>query len=46
MKIERQKIIRKIGDSVGIIYNREERELFGLDVGTRVHIVMEKMEDK
>ena len=38
----REKIVRKVGDSVGIILNKEERNLYGLNVGDAVLISISK----
>jgi len=43
--MKREKIIRKIGDSVGIIFNREEQQLFNLKVNNKVKISIEKLND-
>ena len=42
MVMERDKIIRKIGDSVGVIFNKEERHLYNLNVNDNVKITLEK----
>jgi len=40
--MQRAKIIRRIGDSIGIILNKEERKLFDLSVGDTVNINVKK----
>ncbi len=42
MTMERDKIIRKIGDSVGVIFNKEERSLYDLNVNDIVNIKLKK----
>ena len=42
MKMKRDKIIRRIGDSVGIIFNKEERLLFKLAVDDEVEVALKK----
>jgi hypothetical protein len=42
MTYSREKIIRKIGDSSGIIFNREEREIYDLNIGEKIQIMIEK----
>ncbi len=42
MVMERDKIIRKIGDSVGVIFNKEERTLYDLNINDNVKIKLEK----
>jgi|AntAceMinimDraft_10_1070366.scaffolds.fasta_scaffold04845_11 hypothetical protein len=42
MSYAREKIIRKIGDSSGIIFNREEREIYDLNIGEKIRIMIEK----
>lgn len=42
MVIKRDKIIRKLGDSVGIIFNREEQDLYKLKVGDNVSVKLIK----
>ncbi len=36
--MKRSKILRRIGDSVGVIFNKEEQKLFDLNVGAQVEI--------
>ena len=43
--MERDKIIRKIGDSIGIIFNKEEKKLFNLNIGDSVNIILIKNSD-
>jgi hypothetical protein len=38
MVMLRQKIIRRIGDSVGVIFNKEEQKILGLQKGAIVEI--------
>jgi len=45
MAMERDKIIRKIGDSVGVIFNKEERTLYDLNVNDKIKIKVTKEED-
>jgi len=42
MVMKRDKIIRKIGDSVGIIFNKEERTIYDLKINDNVFIQVEK----
>jgi len=42
MKFSREKIVRRIGDSSGVIFNREERELYNLNIGEKIKIMIEK----
>jgi hypothetical protein len=44
--MERDKILKQIGGSVGIIFNREERELFDLKPNDKVKIIIEKIGDR
>ena len=46
MELSRVKTLRKIGDSRGIIFNREECKIFDLKVGDIVKINIEKVEVK
>lgn len=46
MDIHRQKIIRKIGDSIGIILNKEEQKIADLKTGDVVYITIKKEEIK
>jgi hypothetical protein len=39
---KRDKIIRKVGDSVGVIFNKEERELYDINVNDAVSIAVKK----
>lgn len=41
--ISREKILRKLGDSVGVIFNKEERILYGLNVGDAVKVSVKKI---
>ena len=43
MTIKRDKIIRRIGDSVGIIFNKEERMLANLNINDHVNVVIKKI---
>lgn len=45
VSMERDKIIRKIGDSIGIIFNKEEKKLFKLNIGDSVNIILTKNQD-
>ena len=36
----RRKIIRRIGDSVGVIFNKEEQNLFNIQQGTVVEVTV------
>ena len=36
----RRKIIRRVGDSVGVILNKEEQKIFGVKAGTVVEITI------
>ena len=40
--MQRIKIIRRIGDSIGIIFNKEEQKLFDLSVGDTVDVKVTK----
>lgn len=42
----RTKIIKKIGSSVGIIINTEEKKLYNIKEGDHVEISFKKLEDK
>jgi len=42
-KMKREKIVRKIGDSLGIILNSEERKIHDIKKGDQVKIIIEKM---
>ena len=44
MDIHRQKIVRRIGDSVGIILNKEEQKIADLKIGDIVYITIKKEE--
>lgn len=46
MMMERDKIIRKIGDSVGVIFNKEEQTIFDLNVNDKIKIKLEKKEEQ
>jgi hypothetical protein len=41
--MERIKFIKRIGDSMGIILNKEEQRLFGISVNDKVYFTMKKM---
>lgn len=41
-----QKIVKKIGNSLGIIFNRDERKIIGLKKGSILEIDVEKKEEK
>ena len=41
--MQRVKIIRRIGDSIGIIFNKEEQKLFDLYVGDTVDVKVKKI---
>ena len=41
--MQRAKIIRKIGDSIGIILNKEEPTLFELSIGDTVNVNIKKI---
>lgn len=43
MTINRTKIIKRIGDSAGIILNKEERQMFGLDIGDVIELKFKKV---
>ena len=38
--LDRAKVIKKIGDSVGLIFNKEEQKLYGLNVGKEVSVTL------
>lgn len=40
MAMVRRKIIRRVGDSVGVIFNKEEQKIFGLKTGVVVEITV------
>ena len=42
MIMKRDKILRKIGDSIGIIFNKEEKSLYDLCVNDNVSIELKK----
>jgi antitoxin component of MazEF toxin-antitoxin module len=42
----RSKTIKKIGDSAGVIFNREERKMFNINVGDIVEVTVKKVLDK
>lgn len=42
MDNKRDKIIRKIGTSIGIIFNKEEQRMFDIKVNDTVKIAIEK----
>ena len=44
--MQRDKIIRKVGDSIGIIFNKEEKKIANLNVGDNVNIIIKKNGDK
>lgn len=44
--MERDKIIRKIGDSVGIIFNKEERMLYDININDNVTIKLKKKKEE
>lgn len=41
--MERTKIVKRIGDSAGVIFNREERALYDIGVGDIVEIIIKKV---
>lgn len=41
--MERIKFIKRIGDSMGIILNKEEQQLFGVSVNDKVSFNMKKL---
>jgi len=45
VNMQRVKIIRRIGDSIGVIFNKEEQKLFNLSVGDTVDIKVKKLKD-
>ena len=40
-----KKIIKKIGDSIGLIFDREERTIFDLEVGDIIDIELVKIKE-
>ena len=44
--MQRDKIIRRIGDSKGVIFNTEECNIYDLNVGDKVTINIQKMVEK
>jgi hypothetical protein len=42
--MERDKIIRRVGDSIGIIFNREEKNIYNLNVGDKIKIILKPLE--
>jgi len=40
MVMAQRKIIRRVGDSVGIIFNKEEQNIFNLKAGVVVEITV------
>ena len=40
-----KKIIKKIGDSIGLIFDREERTIFDLEVGDIIDIEIKKVKE-
>ena len=43
--MNRDKIIRRIGDSVGIIFNKEERIIANISVNDSVNIILKKIKE-
>ena len=41
----REKFIKKVGTSIGIIFNKEERNLFDLHVNDKILLTFSKVED-
>jgi len=41
--LNRDKVIKKIGDSVGLIFNKEEQKLYGLTVGKEVSVTLKSL---
>ena len=41
--MQRDKIVRRIGDSVGVIFNKEEQKLFNLNIGDSVNVIIKKL---
>jgi len=41
-----KKIIKKIGDSIGLIFDREERTIFDLEVGDIIDIEIKKVKEE
>lgn len=44
MKIK--KIVKKVGDSIGIIFNKEEREVYNLNVDDIIEIDVIKVDNE
>jgi len=44
--LEREKIVRKIGDSIGIIFNKEESIVLNLYVGKKVKVALHSLEEE
>ena len=40
--MERVKYIKRIGDSAGVIFNREEREIYDIGIGDMVEVMIKK----
>lgn len=40
-----RKIIRKVGDSTGIIFNKEERQIYNLGVGKILEITFKEVKE-
>jgi len=43
INMRREKIIRRVGDSMGIIYNKEEQKILTLKIGDTVDVDIKKV---
>lgn len=41
--MERIKFIKRVGDSMGIILNKEEQRLFGININDKVSFTLKKL---